>query len=192
MDATCEHSRENLLTSIINLWAGPGVGKSRTAAGLFNLMKTRGHKVELVTEVAKFYTYERNLSALKDSFLLMSRQEYVQKIIADNGVDWIITDSPPMLGLAYAPKVDLPALHKMAEHFRGRYTNYDVCLVRDTSRPYEQYGRNQTLPEAQALDVRIHELFEAACEHPTCVSWAEHLSRPDIPNEIYWRMVEAV
>lgn len=79
----------------INLWAGPGIGKSRTAAGLFNLMKHRGHKVELVTERAKFFTYEGNVSALKDQFYLMCLQEYSQRIVADQ-VDYIITDSPPM------------------------------------------------------------------------------------------------
>jgi dephospho-CoA kinase len=32
---------------VINLAAGPGAGKSTTAAGLFNIMKLKGLKVEL-------------------------------------------------------------------------------------------------------------------------------------------------
>ncbi len=46
---------------VINLWAGPGAGKSTTAAGLFNLMKIRGYNVELVTEFAKEMVYEGRL-----------------------------------------------------------------------------------------------------------------------------------
>ena len=51
---------------VINLWGGPGCGKSTTAAGLFSIMKMRGHKVELVTEYAKELTYDRNLTITKD------------------------------------------------------------------------------------------------------------------------------
>ena len=179
------------MTSIINLWAGPGAGKSRTAAGLFNLMKTRGHRVELVTEVAKFYTYERNLSALKDQFLLMAQQEYHQRIIAENGVDWIVTDSPQMMGIAYCShRPDLPALHQCAQHFRNRYLNYDVFLERDPSRKYQTYGRSQTAGEAQALDARIHLLFEQACTHRTCMDYLDLFEGPDVIEEIYRRMVK--
>jgi len=40
-------------TKVINLFAGPGAGKSTTAAGLFAEMKRANVDVELVTEYVK-------------------------------------------------------------------------------------------------------------------------------------------
>jgi hypothetical protein len=177
------------MTQIINLWAGQGTGKSRTAAGLFNIMKHRGFKVELVTEVAKFYTYERNVMALKDQFLLLAQQEYSLRIVADHGVDWIVTDSPPMMGIAYAAQKDVPILRQCARHFRGRYLNYDVFLKRDPSRPYEPYGREPNEAEGIAKDPAIHALFETACSHDTCMDYDEQVADDEVVERIYDRMI---
>jgi hypothetical protein len=124
-------------------------------------MKHKGLRVELVTEVAKFYTYEANQTALKDQFLLLAQQEYRQRCIAEHGVDWIITDSPPMLGLAYASHDDLRILSTVAEHFRKRYVNYDILLTRDASRPYETYGRNESEAEAHRKDEVVRNIFKS-------------------------------
>ena len=43
---------------VINLFAGPGAGKSTTAAGLFHLMKIAGMNVELVTEFSRSWVVE--------------------------------------------------------------------------------------------------------------------------------------
>lgn len=188
MDATCKHTGEDVLTSIINLWAGPGTGKSRTAAGLFNLMKYKGHKVELVTEVAKFLTYERNLTALNDQFIVMAQQEYTQRIIADSGVDWIVTDSPVMQGVVYAPEADRRIIRQCCDHFRKRYTNHDVFLKRDTTRAYEIYGRNQTLEQAQDLDADIRAIFSGASHY--AASLTELVASVDAPEVIYERVVK--
>jgi ATP:corrinoid adenosyltransferase len=51
---------------VINLWAGPGAGKSTTASGLFYLMKTADMQVELVTEYAKDMTWEGRHEVLQD------------------------------------------------------------------------------------------------------------------------------
>ena len=51
---------------VINLFAGPGTGKSTTAAGLFYKMKSKGYMVELVTEFAKDLVYQESFFRLKD------------------------------------------------------------------------------------------------------------------------------
>jgi hypothetical protein len=53
---------------VINLWAGPGAGKSTTAAGLF-LMKLTGRRVELVTEYAKEVVYDQDPTRIKNQLL---------------------------------------------------------------------------------------------------------------------------
>ena len=42
----------NKQLKVINLYGGPGTGKSTTAAALFALIKREGYNVELVTEFA--------------------------------------------------------------------------------------------------------------------------------------------
>ena len=44
---------------VVNLFAGPGSGKSTTASGLFHLLKLDNKKTELVTEYAKDAIYEQ-------------------------------------------------------------------------------------------------------------------------------------
>jgi ABC-type oligopeptide transport system ATPase subunit len=86
---------------IINLWGGPGCGKSTTATGLFSLMKMRGHKVELVTEYAKELTYDNNWDMLTKQELIFPEQYRRQKRLAEQ-VDYVITDSPLPLNIIYA------------------------------------------------------------------------------------------
>lgn len=44
---------------VINLFGGPGIGKSTLAAGLFEHMKIAGFNVELVNEYAKDMVWEQ-------------------------------------------------------------------------------------------------------------------------------------
>jgi len=52
------------MTKYINIFGGPGAGKSTTAALLFAEMKSGGFKVELVTEVAKDFVWEDRSTTL--------------------------------------------------------------------------------------------------------------------------------
>jgi len=47
-------------TLIVNLWAGPGTGKSTTASVVFHMLKVAGIKCEYVTEFAKELAYAAN------------------------------------------------------------------------------------------------------------------------------------
>ena len=59
------------MTKVINLFGGPGAGKSTTAAGLFYEMKVRDIKCELVTEYAKDMTYEKQREFNKTLYCIM-------------------------------------------------------------------------------------------------------------------------
>lgn len=60
-------------TMIINIYGGPGIGKSTIAAGLFNLMNVTYEgftSVELVTEYAKDLIWENRLTTLQNQFYI--------------------------------------------------------------------------------------------------------------------------
>lgn len=136
--------------TVINLWAGPGAGKSTAAAGLFNLMKNSGHKVELITEVAKDLTYEDNKVALGNQLLLLGLQDQrLRRLVGQ--VDFAITDSPLPLGMIYVtPEYRKQWLHAAIWGAFDRYRNVNVRVVR--TKPYASYGRSQTEDAAQAID----------------------------------------
>lgn len=146
---------------VINLWGGPGAGKSTTAAGLFNLLKqVPGLRVELVTEFAKDLTYERNLVGLQNQLYILGHQDHRLRRL-EGKVDFVITDSPLPLGIAYlTPEYQEMDLDETILDAYARYTNYDFLLRR--KKPYATYGRNQTEHEALTIDADLMHIFRRA------------------------------
>lgn len=138
---------------VINLIGGPGSGKSTTAAGLFNLMKLQGIKCELVVEYAKEIVYEGRKT---DDQLYILAQQNKRLRRLEKHVDYVITDSPLLLSIIYAS--DYPdSLHQLVLDLYNKYDNMLVFLERN--KPYEKYGRTQTLEEAVDIDNLIRKLL---------------------------------
>ena len=140
-------------TKVINLWGGPGSGKSTTAADLFRLMKLRGHKVELVTEYAKELTYSEKWEKLAKQREVLEEQYERQNRL--KGLDYIITDSPIPLSLIYAPVEYLsdPLFEKEVFDKYTQFMNLNFVLHR--VKPYSRYGRIQTSEQAKDIDQQI-------------------------------------
>ena len=144
---------------VINLWGGPGCGKSTTAAGLFSLMKMRGHNVELVTEHAKDLTYDKDWDALKRQDDILYEQHDRQKRLMGH-VDYAITDSPLPLSIIYGgPKyfLDMNFVESVMEFFR-LFDNHNIMLKR--VKPYSHYGRKESGDEAQEIDEKCVALMK--------------------------------
>lgn len=135
---------------VINLFAGPGSGKSTTAAGLFNIMKLSGFNVELVTEFAKDLTWSGRYSDLENQFYILAKQE-ARLARLEGKVDYAITDSPLPLGLLYNHGRYRKAWFHAA--CIGVFNLYDNdCFFIERVKPYQKVGRNQTEQEAKLID----------------------------------------
>jgi len=150
------------MTKLVNLYGGPGTGKSTTAAGVFMLLKQRGYNAELVTEFAKDVAWEHQGQPVPDVMkaqeLVFAQQHWrIRRLI--NKVDYIVTDSPLLMNLMYVPEdFELPALRDMIKQAHRMYTNReDIFLMR--TKDYNPAGRWQTEDEARALDLRIKSLL---------------------------------
>jgi len=137
---------------VINLFGGGGAGKSTTAAGLFHFMKLENIKVELVTEYAKELTYEGHKNILSDQLYVTAEQNRrLQRLKGQ--VDWVITDSPLLLGRVYAQyyKYDYRELYlSFVEDLFNSYHNENFFITR--VKPYKTFGRNETEEQAKEID----------------------------------------
>lgn len=137
---------------VINLFAGPGAGKSTTAAGLFFLMKQAGFKVELVHEYAKQMVWEERQNILTDQLYLTAKQNRCLERLR-NKIDFVITDSPLLLGRIYASPDYYTAYKTLLLQLWHSYDNVNFFLKR--LKPYVPLGRNQSECQAVQLDIAI-------------------------------------
>lgn len=140
---------------IVNLFGGPGVGKSTLAAGLFFNMKQQGLQCELVTEYAKDVTWEGRDKLLSDQLYLFAKQNRRLVRLLDHPIEYAITDSPVLLCAAYAKLngvVDKQSnLVPLILEVFASYDNINIVLQRDPTF-YSQTGRSQTLDQAHEID----------------------------------------
>lgn len=146
----------------INLYGGPGTGKSTSAAGLFYKMKTNNYKVELVSEFAKELTFSDDMTRLKDQLLILAEQHH-RMFRLQGKVDYVIHDSPINMGQVYLDDSTIPA-----DEFRAfnnvlfdRYNNFNIFLKRNVKEhKYQEYGRSQSLLQAEDLDTKILNMLQ--------------------------------
>jgi hypothetical protein len=150
---------------VINLFGGPGCGKSTAASGLFYEMKKLQLNVELVQEYAKDVTWEQRYNLLDDQIYIFAKQQRRIARLVDSGIEWVITDSPIPLGLVYMKPNSLSEnFPKLVMEVFNQYKNYNFFLQRYY--PYNPIGRNQKdLEEAEMYDRKILTLLDA-CKIP--------------------------
>jgi predicted acetyltransferase len=100
---------------VINLFGGPGVGKSTVAARVFTALKQRHLNAELAREYAKDAVWSRNLNTLKDQVHILGEQHH-RIWILDGQCDYVVCDGPILLGCIY-------------NRFYGQYTQFDALAI---------------------------------------------------------------
>lgn len=141
---------------VVNLFAAPGSGKSTTASGLFYNLKNQGINAELTGEYAKDLTWAKRQHTLQDQIYVFGKQHHrVWRLTHD--CDVIISDSPILLGLAYAPSY--PQCFKDTVHWAfNQYDNINFLIRR--VKPYNPKGRNQSEEHSNQKHVEITKLLE--------------------------------
>ena len=143
-------------TKYVNIFGGPGLGKSSLAAGLFSSLKGLDVDCELVTEQAKILTWSKRHHELACQPYVHGKQLKMLHVL--NGqVDFVITDSPTLLSAFYSANNYPPSFTQfIIAEFRC-YNNVNYLLSR--VKKYNPNGRNQTLEEAIVIDGAIQDLL---------------------------------
>lgn len=143
-------------TTVINLFGGPGVGKSTMMAGLFNRLKILGYEVEMAPEYAKEKVWEQAEYTMEDQIYIFAKQLHrIWRL--DGKVDYIICDSPLLNSIIY-DKSENEALRGLVFECFNSYNNANYFIERGAG--YVKNGRQQTEDEAKLIDSKILKLFK--------------------------------
>lgn len=152
-------------TIVVNLFGGPGSGKSTIASELFSELKHRGINAELVTEYVKKWAWIGQKVGPFDQVYLFGKQARAEAMLYGK-VDVIVTDSPVLLSAYYEDHyqpdwqiVKPAALRFLEKTAEAGVIRKNYWLRRD--KPYNPAGRYQTEEEAKAIDKEMREWMAA-------------------------------
>ena len=141
------------MSTIVNLYGGPGTGKSTTMAAIFAELKKRGASVEMAPEWVKVPVWAGEIHVLEDQLYIFAKQNRILRRLVGN-VDFVITDSPLLMSLVYSAD---PLLHALVRDVSYGYDNMHVFLSR--VKPYDPAGRIQDETKARDLDREIRNML---------------------------------
>lgn len=154
-------------TLIVNLYGGPGSGKSTMCAAVFAELKWLGINCEMALEFAKEKVWEGSLNLLDDQLYIFGKQNHkIHRLLGK--VDVILTDSPLMLSMIYAKTNDDQRPHHpfnqlvMSEVKKLNRMNFFISR----KKPYNPKGRLQSEEKAIKLDQEIFSMLENWGEYP--------------------------
>lgn len=142
---------------IVNLWGGPGSGKSTSATGAFSKLKILGINSEYVPEYAKDLAWsERKV----DNQVLILGKQYDRLWRLRDKVEVVITDSPLLLTPIYnrLNLIHIPSLDQVALDLYNQFHNLDIFVKR--VKPFNPAGRYQTEDQARTIDGDTRAMLE--------------------------------
>lgn len=152
------------MSKIINLFAGPGAGKSSIASGLTYKLKKKHINCDNPYEFPKALAWDENHSAIQDQLYVLANQH--RGIVKSFGkVDYIVLDSPIILSLVYRSMyraTEYPSTLYNSEHFdklvldiHNQYDSINILLERSDEGLHNNKERYHDLEESKRLDMEI-------------------------------------
>jgi len=150
----------------INVFGGPGIGKSTTAAHIFYELKKKNLEVDWIQESAKQWTYlERKPLGWSDQFHLFAKNLHEEEV-ALRKLQYVVCDAPMLMHCYYSKKANnpyLPHLIATTEQYEKQFPSLNLFLTRGNWE-YSNTGRFQTEIEAKKMDQEIKEFLEDKIE----------------------------
>ena len=147
----------------INIYGGPGVGKSTLAARIYSDLRRNFVSVELVQEVVKQYVYAGRVLKPWDYVHTFGQQFEAELLPLSAGVKTIVTDSPLFLQCIYAYECGSPVYEQLVDIcriFDEEYSVRNLLVLRSGSTPYETLGRWQDKGEAIKTDKMVRDALD--------------------------------
>ena len=156
-------SYNQMRSKVINFIGAPSVGKSLMTALTFAELKCMHKSAELVQEYAKQLVWQERFEELNNQWFVSNSQYKMLKALQGR-VEWILTDSPLLLGLFYNTfhKDNVCNIQKTEKMILSRMSEFDnvyIFLERGDF-PYEQTGRIHTRLESDEIQCQLKELMD--------------------------------
>lgn len=181
-------------TTIINLFGGPGSGKSTIAAGLLYYGKLLGKNIELAAEYAKELAYS-GVTPGSDLQITIFTEQKRREINLLGKVDYIVSDCPVMLSGVYEKKVgnlsEYGQISKIIQQYErekieSNYRSINIFINRPLT--YETVGTYQNLEEAKELDKLIMEyLYDHKFTYHVVPAIGEDTIVPILKDILRWK-----
>jgi hypothetical protein len=142
-------------TLLVNLFGGPGTGKSTMMAHLFSELKFQNIDCEMAPEYAKEIVWEESHKRFDSQLLIMGEQFHrINRLYGK--VDVIITDAPLLNFLLFIDP-SLPTYQKLVVEEANKFNHINIFLKR--VKPYNSNGRYQSEDEAKDMDKKLAEVL---------------------------------
>lgn len=142
------------MTFYVNLYAGPGSGKSTGAAFIFSMLKMHDVNAEYVPEVAKDLAWEGTLRVFYDQFAIGAEQHKRQFRLLGKA-DVVVCDSPLIQQQVYCQD---KMFGELMDNLASRYDNRNYFIKRGKS--FNPKGRNHNLEQAITVDENLLKLLD--------------------------------
>ncbi len=160
-------------TVVVNLFAGPGAGKTTCAWEIASELKKRGIEAEYVSEYAKEFVWDGKTEILDGSLehqqMLFTEQAHrINRLLGK--VDVVVTDSPTILGLLYLKEPNIDFETQVLKDFNS-HKNFNLFINR--GQVFQQAGRIHSAAESRAIDkgvqvfLQSHNIYYGTYYHST-------------------------
>lgn len=157
---------------VINLFGGPGIGKTTMAARVFLRLKMRGIEAANPEEHAKIAILKGQPHLLDEQLVILGQTWETLHTLSDK-VEAIVVDSPILLCSVYAQGRESSHFHATVEDFHRRMPRINLLLARPAGMVYSRTGRRETPQEALLMDGRIRDALDKAGESYTTLPTTE-------------------
>lgn len=149
---------------VINFFGAPSSGKSTLAAKLYSQMKIARLKVEITTEFAKDLIYD-NSNAVDDQIFVTSTQYHKLFTARQNNLDFVITDSPIMLGVVYSnlkssQPYDKKAFAALMFSAFQEFNNINILIKPEEIKDFQNYGRKHDKESSIKISQDIKKMLD--------------------------------
>ena len=148
-----------LVSKLINLFGGPGIGKSGIAAGITYKMKKKHISVNNPYEFPKRLAWDNNIPAISDQLYVFANQH--RGIAESYGkVDYIVIDSPILFSTiyhryytnGYPAQFYGDSFHNMVIDLHKKYDSINILLERTGEQTHNEQERFQKLEQSIEID----------------------------------------
>lgn len=151
-------------TVVLNLFGGPGSGKTTCAWEIASKLKKMGYVTEYVPEYAKELVWDKNYELLDGSLehqqvLLKEQNHRVNRLLRQ--VDFVVTDSPVLLNGCYLKETNVEVAEKYKNDVLQEFKKYNnFCIYIQRGDNFEKTGRIHNEEEPLTLDQEIKNMLK--------------------------------